>query len=316
MNQLLPFEEVPPPAEMNFDARVEAIAVEIDMVRGTVTLRVAGLVAEAHELFLYNRDEGGFQGWVERRLRMSTSTAYKLLDVHKRFGGESLHIVETLSRSVLYLIAPESVPDEARAEVIERAEAGEKLTHAQVKAIVAKAVAEAREAERPAVEAQLAQLRQDAERREAAVRAEYAGKMFIEPAELEAEIAKAMQPLQRQAADLQKKLDDMKERERKRVENERKRRAEDADPLERRKKQQKAPIDDALSLSATAVKRGLIDLTETMTKIAPADFIKVSTQSADATEQTLAQWLSDSPHRARTAISWLTNFVEQFEGRQ
>jgi hypothetical protein len=27
MNQLLPFEEVPPPAEMNFDASVEAIAV-------------------------------------------------------------------------------------------------------------------------------------------------------------------------------------------------------------------------------------------------------------------------------------------------
>jgi hypothetical protein len=61
-----------------------------------------------------------------------------------RIRRESLHIVETKVYKfwTLYLIAPDSVPEAARTEVIERAEAGEKLTHAQVKEIVDKAVAE------------------------------------------------------------------------------------------------------------------------------------------------------------------------------
>ena len=29
----------------------------------------------AHKLFLYRRDEGGFEGWVEKRLKWSRTTA-------------------------------------------------------------------------------------------------------------------------------------------------------------------------------------------------------------------------------------------------
>jgi hypothetical protein len=285
--------------------RLESIAKDIELLQTTAILRVAERLSEAREIFRYRRDEGGFTGWVESRLNFSERTAYRLLDVHEKFGQESSPIWQTLPRSILYLLAAPSTPEEARDAVIDAAADGERLTNAQVKAIVDTAIAEAREAERPAVEAQLAQLRQDADRREAAVRAEYAGKMFIEPAELEAEVAKAMKPLQRQAEELQGKLNDMKERERKR-------RTEEAQQAEKKRD----PIDNALSLSATAVKRGLIEITEMMTKITPADFVKVSSQSAKATEQTLAQWLSDGPQRARTAISWLAGFLEQFEGRQ
>ena len=61
-------------------------------------------LAEAHKLFLYKRDEGGFEGWVEQRLSMSRATAYELLSVHEQFGG-SVRLADTLPRKVLYLLA-------------------------------------------------------------------------------------------------------------------------------------------------------------------------------------------------------------------
>jgi hypothetical protein len=59
-------------------------------------------LVEAHKLFLYKRDEGGFEGWVEQRLSMSRATAYELLSVHEQFGG-SVRLADTLPRKVLYL---------------------------------------------------------------------------------------------------------------------------------------------------------------------------------------------------------------------
>jgi hypothetical protein len=123
-------------AEQERETRLEAIAAEIESVLGTAIMRVAALVAEAHELHRYQHGDGGFEGWVERRLKMSRRTAYNLLDVHKRFGDQSVQILHTLPRSVLYLIAPDSVPEAARTEVMERAQNGGKLSHAQVKEII------------------------------------------------------------------------------------------------------------------------------------------------------------------------------------
>jgi N6-adenosine-specific RNA methylase IME4 len=137
--------DVPPPADPflaertvdQSNARLEAIVMEIETLQATAILQVAARLAEARDIFRYQRDEGGFTGWVERRLSFGKSTAYKLLDVHERFGvGESFHIVETLPRSVLYLLAAPGTPEPARAEVIERTEAGESLAHADVKAII------------------------------------------------------------------------------------------------------------------------------------------------------------------------------------
>ena len=123
-------------AEQECETRLEAIAAEIESALGTAIMRVAALVAEAHELHRYQRGDGGFEGWVERRLKMSRRTAYNLLDVHKRFGHQSVQTLHTLPRSVLYLIAPDNVPEAARTEVMERAQNGEKLSHAQVKEII------------------------------------------------------------------------------------------------------------------------------------------------------------------------------------
>jgi hypothetical protein len=43
-------------------------------------------------------DEGGFAGWVEKRLRYSRATAYRLLDVHEKLGDKASQI-ETLRRA-------------------------------------------------------------------------------------------------------------------------------------------------------------------------------------------------------------------------
>jgi len=63
-------------ADQERETRLEAIAAEIESVLGTAIMRVAALVAEAHELHRYQHGDGGFEGWVERRLKMSRRTAY------------------------------------------------------------------------------------------------------------------------------------------------------------------------------------------------------------------------------------------------
>src|SRR5262245_13931955 len=68
--------------------RLETIAKCIESLTVKATLRVAAQIAEAHEIFRYRRDEGGFAGWVERRLGYSRQTAYNLLHVHERFNGQ------------------------------------------------------------------------------------------------------------------------------------------------------------------------------------------------------------------------------------
>jgi hypothetical protein len=63
--------------------------------------------------------------------------------VHEVFGSNPHHVADLmLPTKGLYLLAAPSTPEPARTEVIQRAEAGEHFTHAQVKEIVDKAVAE------------------------------------------------------------------------------------------------------------------------------------------------------------------------------
>src|SRR6516164_4406422 len=99
----------------NTDAtRLEVIASKIETTHATAALLIAALLAEARDLFRHCRDEGGFAGWVETRLQYSRSTAYNLLAVHERFGGENLSkCLDTLPRSVLYMLARPGTPQEA-----------------------------------------------------------------------------------------------------------------------------------------------------------------------------------------------------------
>src|SRR5262249_38585168 len=90
------------------DDRLEAIAKDIESLTETATLQVGAKLAEARGIFRYRRDEGGFAGWVKTRLGYSRQTAYNLVHVHERFGGQVSKGLDTLSRSILYLLAAPS----------------------------------------------------------------------------------------------------------------------------------------------------------------------------------------------------------------
>ena len=103
--------------------------------------RVIGDVVEIGRLLVECRDrlkeERNWRAWLEAGLGWSPQTAGRFIQLHelslKRSNLEHLE----LPISGLYLLAAPSTPESARTEVIERAEAGERLKHAEVQAIVA-----------------------------------------------------------------------------------------------------------------------------------------------------------------------------------
>jgi hypothetical protein len=126
-------------SDAEFADQLEAIAREIEQLHIKASLQIGERLAKAQDIFRYRRDEGGFTGWIEHRLKYSTSTAYRLIDAYKRFGnGECFPNWETLPVSALYLLAPPSVPQEAFNEVAARVEAGEKLSCAAVSETIAR----------------------------------------------------------------------------------------------------------------------------------------------------------------------------------
>jgi Protein of unknown function (DUF3102) len=248
------------------------------------------------------KEERRWLAWIESEFQWSRNTAENLINVHAMLRDKVSNFDSlNLPISSLYLLAAPSTPPGAHTEVIERAEAGEHLNHAQVKEIVNKTVAEARAAERPAVEAQMAQLRQDADRREAAVRAEYAGKLFIEPEQLQAEVDKVVQPLRKQIAEYQTKLEKIAKAEQDRIDRDREERSKQAS----KGAEKGVGIDSQMSLDETRVRRALRDLAVAVLKITPAQMMKIAKQSAKATEQTIDQWLDQAPSNARASSDGL-----------
>jgi hypothetical protein len=75
---------------------------------------------------------GNWLPWLEREFGWSEDTANRFMSLN-RLQGDIPQIAEyDLPVSGLYLLAAPSTPDEARAEVIERAEQGEALSVADV----------------------------------------------------------------------------------------------------------------------------------------------------------------------------------------
>jgi phage N-6-adenine-methyltransferase len=132
------------------DEQLEAIAKNIETLVATAALQVGAELAKARDIFRYRRDEGGFAGWVETRLGYSRHTAYNLLHVHEQFGGQEVSkCLDTLGRSVLFLISAPSTPETARTEIIKRAEAGESISAAETKEVINEAKSRQQPAHRP-----------------------------------------------------------------------------------------------------------------------------------------------------------------------
>lgn len=79
---------------------------------------------------------GNFLPWIEREFGWAERTARRFMEVHEAALKSAKLADLEISVSGLYLLAAPSTPDEARAAVIERAEAGEQLSVADVQKIV------------------------------------------------------------------------------------------------------------------------------------------------------------------------------------
>ena len=127
---------------LTYDDRrqLEEIAQDIERIERKAILQIAAKLAKARDVFRYRRAEGGFTGWITKRLRHSSATAYNVLNIYQRFGGdECFQTLEILPISALYLLAAPSTPDEAVKEIADRVKAGKQPSCAEVKETIERA---------------------------------------------------------------------------------------------------------------------------------------------------------------------------------
>jgi hypothetical protein len=84
---------------------------------------------------------GGWLEWLEREFRWSPATATNVMRVYETFAASKFKNFANLDLSVsmFYLLAAPSTPEDARDQVLDRAAAGEKLSTANVKKVIAAA---------------------------------------------------------------------------------------------------------------------------------------------------------------------------------
>jgi vacuolar-type H+-ATPase subunit I/STV1 len=148
-------------------------------------------------------------GWSER-------TARDYMDAYE-FAQQNFKSAATADLNIglnsICLLARPDTPEEAIDTVLSRAADGEVLSRKQVREIVDSAVEEA-------TKRQLQAARDEADRRERAVRDEYEGKLIIDPADLQAKIEKAVAPLQRRIENYETKLEKIRKQEQERIRQE------------------------------------------------------------------------------------------------
>ena len=81
---------------------------------------------------------GHFGPWLRAEFGWTERTAQNFMSVAERFGGNTKLISDlSIDATAAYLLAAPSAPDEARQTAVERAEAGEQITTAVAKEILA-----------------------------------------------------------------------------------------------------------------------------------------------------------------------------------
>lgn len=93
---------------------------------------------------------GNWLSWLDRELKMSDETAYRFIRVAELAANSSHNVVELdLPVSSLYLLAAPSTPETAREEIIERAEAGEKISVAETQRVIQRSKGKAAPKKKP-----------------------------------------------------------------------------------------------------------------------------------------------------------------------
>lgn len=242
---------------------------------------------------------GNWLPWLDREFGWGDDTAINFMRIAELAKSRNIRDL-TLPVSGLYLLAAPSTPEEAQQDIIARAEAGEHLSVEDVRRIID----EARAKDGASHERAIADLRAEIARREQAVRAEYEGKLVLDPAKLQAEIAaaidKAVKPLEKELKSAERKLAAANdELEAKRV----------ADPPPGPK------IDSGMSLASTSAMLAIRHLVEKLDAITPKQMVHIEVLSAQHTQQTPADRLGKSRDEAMRVVRWLNEFIAmEWEG--
>ena len=146
-------------------------------------------------------------------------------------------------------------------------------------------------------------MRAEADEREAAIRAEYKGRVYLTPEQLQAQVDKAMIPLHKQIQKYEDKLAKIKEREEKRAEAAKK----NAGKADRKKPR----IDRELSLAEAGVRSSLRDIFRQIECLTPKQMIDVAADRARITEQSVADALGDGRIKRRWCQNgWRTMLLQ------
>ena len=133
--------EQPPPATEPFSIRFPELVAHVAEIR-RLGKRVVRDVIEIGRRLTECKDivgHGNWLPWLEREFGWTDKTAENFINVSKAAGKFENFSNLNIPVSGLYLLAAPNTPDEAKAEVIERAEKGEKLSVADVKTTIANA---------------------------------------------------------------------------------------------------------------------------------------------------------------------------------
>jgi hypothetical protein len=117
-----------------------------DRIRERVKKTVEDIIEVGNDLLAVKEalPHGQFLPWIKAEFGWSERTAQNFMSVAEQFKSAKIADLP-IQPSAAYLLAAPSVPDEAREKAIEKAEAGEEITFAAAKEIVA----EARKRKRP-----------------------------------------------------------------------------------------------------------------------------------------------------------------------
>jgi gas vesicle protein len=117
-----------------------------DRIRERIKRTVEDIVEVGHDLLAVKETlpHGQFLPWLKAEFGWSERSAQNFMSVAEQFKSAKIADLP-IQPSAAYLLAAPSVPDEAREKAVEKAEAGEEITFATAKEIVA----EARKKKRP-----------------------------------------------------------------------------------------------------------------------------------------------------------------------
>jgi hypothetical protein len=111
-----------------------------DRIRERVKKTVEGIIEVGNDLMAVKEalPHGQFLPWLKAEFGWSERSAQNFMSVAERFKSAKIADLP-IQPSAAYVLAAPSVPDEAREKAVEKAEAGEEITFAAAREIVAEA---------------------------------------------------------------------------------------------------------------------------------------------------------------------------------